>query len=415
MLIRIPRGLDIRLDGTPRQTIETGQEATHTALLGTDFPDVRPALAVEVGDQVAMGDTLFVDRRDQAIRYTAPGGGRVREINRGPRQSVVSIVIERQGNSARDFSGSRALASADADSLSDLLQQAGLWPAFRTRPHQRTPPSSSRPAELFVTAIDTRPLAADPAIVINAEPEAFRTGVEALAGLARRSLFVCHPPGTELPLPRHERVVSAAFAGPHPAGLPGTHAWHLSEDDVAAQDRWHIRYQDVMAIGHLLTAGKLPEHRFVALSGDAAIAPRLLRTQRGADLNSLLHQEVHPGAVVLHGSPLEGQQTHPLTHYASAVHDQLFVTLEEPGDTTRSVHTGMLNVEAFERVWPFPVPALPLLRALLIRDMETAAALNCQRLDAEDLALCSYVCPARLDYGEALRNTHAELQRLGLM
>ena len=45
----------------------------------------------------------------------------------------------------------------------------------------------------------------------------------------------------------------------------------------------------------------------------------------------------------------------------------------------------------------------PLFRALLVRDTDQAQALGCLELDDEDLALCSFVCPAKIDYGAALR------------
>jgi Na+-transporting NADH:ubiquinone oxidoreductase subunit A len=71
----------------------------------------------------------------------------------------------------------------------------------------------------------------------------------------------------------------------------------------------------------------------------------------------------------------------------------------------------MVPIEAFDRVWPFPRPPAPLLRALLMRDTQTASALGCLALAEEDLALCTYACPGKLDYGVALRSTLRELER----
>ena len=54
-----------------------------------------------------------------------------------------------------------------------------------------------------------------------------------------------------------------------------------------------------------------------------------------------------------------------------------------------------------------------LLRALLVRDTDTAQALGCLELDEEDLALCSFVCPSKYDFGPSLRQNLEQIERLG--
>ena len=58
----------------------------------------------------------------------------------------------------------------------------------------------------------------------------------------------------------------------------------------------------------------------------------------------------------------------------------------------------------YERVMPFDLMATPLLRALLMGDVERAETLGCLELDEEDLALCTFVCPGKNDYGKHLRH-----------
>jgi Na+-transporting NADH:ubiquinone oxidoreductase subunit A len=52
-----------------------------------------------------------------------------------------------------------------------------------------------------------------------------------------------------------------------------------------------------------------------------------------------------------------------------------------------------------------PLDLLPthLLKALLCGDVEAAEALGCLELAEEDLALCTYVCPSKIEYGPVLR------------
>ena len=68
---------------------------------------------------------------------------------------------------------------------------------------------------------------------------------------------------------------------------------------------------------------------------------------------------------------------------------------------------------AFERVMPLDVLPVPLLRALIVGDADTAQALGCLELDEEDLALLSYVCPAKHDYGPLLRAVLARIEKEG--
>jgi Na+-transporting NADH:ubiquinone oxidoreductase subunit A len=73
----------------------------------------------------------------------------------------------------------------------------------------------------------------------------------------------------------------------------------------------------------------------------------------------------------------------------------------------------MLPMRVFDRVMPLDILPSPLLRALLVRDSDRAQALGCLELDEEDLALCSFVCPAKNDYGTALRINLDRIEKEG--
>jgi Na+-transporting NADH:ubiquinone oxidoreductase subunit A len=53
------------------------------------------------------------------------------------------------------------------------------------------------------------------------------------------------------------------------------------------------------------------------------------------------------------------------------------------------------------------------LRALLVGDTDMSRALGFLELDEEDLALCSFVCPSKLNYGLQLRAALARIEREG--
>ncbi len=75
--------------------------------------------------------------------------------------------------------------------------------------------------------------------------------------------------------------------------------------------------------------------------------------------------------------------------------------------------TAMVPVDAFEHIIPMDILPVPLLRALLVKDTDQAQALGCLELDAEDLALASFVCPGKIDYGTVLRMNLDRIEREG--
>jgi Na+-transporting NADH:ubiquinone oxidoreductase subunit A len=449
--IRIRRGLNIPISGRPRQTVEPGPEAAHVALCGPDYRGLRPRMLVSEGDTVRSGQPLFVDKRDTAVPFCSPGSGRVVAVNRGARRVLESVVVrleEAQEMTAQfcELSESR-INALQPEPIAERLLQSGLWTAFRTRPYSQVPRSASRPRSLFVTAIDTRPLAPDPLPLIRQRGEDFHTGLRALGRFAAGKVFLCTAPEWDLDLPDIAGLRHVAFDGPHPAGLPGTHIHFL--DPVGTEPSvWHIGYQDVMAIGMLFRQGAVDYRRVVSLAGPVVEQPRLLQTRIGAAVEELVSGSVRDEASCryLSGSVLDGRAAAGGLSFLGRHHLQLSVLLEggdrhlfgwagvypwrysaartflrTAGHRRRSAFTtsqngrysGMLPTRAFEKVMPLDILPSPLFRALLVRDTEQARKLGCLELDEEDLALCAFVCPAKIDYGSALRRNLEQIEREG--
>lgn len=442
--IKISKGLDIPLAGKPEQVIHAGQRVTSVALLGTDYPGLQPRLLVDAGQKVALGEPLFFDKRYPAIQYTAPGSGRIKAVNRGSHRILQSLVIELDDGAAaeRTFSPDK---SADPTALRDLLWQSGAWTSFRTRPFNRVPAPTDKPDAIFITAIDTRPLAPDPRVIIAGHRAAFATGMHIIAQLTEQPVYLCTATDWSGPEPANRNIVRVEFTGPHPAGLPGTHIHYLCPV-LQGRTVWHIDYQNVIAIGHLFETGRIFTERTVAVGGAVISKPRLLRTRIGASIAELLQDELHPSRKcrVIAGSVLDGTLAEGPMAYLGRHTNQITVIpddvmLRRPGWlNTRSalydivgklsgrqatphdfatVRNGrkvaMLPYEGFERVMPLDILPTPLLRALLIGDTDTAQSLGCLQLAEEDLALCAYVCPAKQDYGAALRANLEQIAQEG--
>jgi len=445
-MIQIKRGLELPIGGAPRPQIEDGPPVSRVALVGNDYHDMKPTLLVAAGERVSLGQPLFSDKKNPRILYVSPAAGRVVAINRGERRAFLSLVVEISGHEEQTFSATAfdRLARLTAGEVEQQLLDAGLWPALRTRPYSKVPVPGTRPAALFVTAIDTNPLAADPQLVISARPREFEAGLMVLRHLTAGKVYLCRKPGAQLPAP--EGITVREFAGRHPAGLVGTHIHFLERVD---QQRvvWHLGYQDVIAVGHLFLTGKILTERIVALGGPAVSDPRLVRTRLGACLSELVSGQVDDGENrVISGSVFSGRAAVPPLDFLGRYHNQVTVLGEDrrrrflgwclpgldrfsvkrvfaasllPGRVlpmTTSTHgspRAMVPIGAFEKVMPLNVKATWLLRALLTLDTDLAQNLGCLELDEEDLALCSFVCSGKMDYGHHLRQTLRKIEEEG--
>ena len=447
-MIKIKRGLDIPLAGAPSAEIESAPATRAVALLGGDYHGMKPTMAAQVGDVVKRGDLLFTDKKCEGVRYTAPAGGRVASINRGAQRAFQSVVIEIDGDEPALFQqySSEAARELSPATIKQQLIQSGQWTALKARPFGRVADPATTPAGLFITAIDTHPHAPDPEQLIALEAEAFEVGQVLLANMVACPVYLCAAPDAQMPQAAHERLSRHDFAGPHPAGLAGTHVHFLMGASVE-KIAWTIGYQDVIAMGRLFLDGALYTDRVISLAGPAVSRPRLVSSRVGADLQALVAGEQHAEeARLLSGSVLGGRAVQSDTAYLGRYHQQVSL-LPEGRDrafmgwlslglqkhsvmgiylsswlgskplamstNTNGSERAMVPAGAYEKVMPLAILPTQLLRALLVGDTETAQALGCLELDEEDLALCTYVCPGKYEYGGILRDNLTQIEKEG--
>jgi Na+-transporting NADH:ubiquinone oxidoreductase subunit A len=451
-LHRIKKGLDLPISGEPEQVVEEARLVRHVAVVASDFVGMKPRWEVQDGDVVKRGSLLFEDRRSPGVRFTAPASGRVSAIHRGAKRSLQSVVIELNDNELNgtltvgDFERLEAFAGVpvaemDAAGVRALLLESGLWTAFRTRPFEFVPAADASPSAIFVTAIDTEPLAADVEIALQGRSADFEDGLLALARLDAGAVYLCRKPGAEVGAGMAHGVSVQDFEGPHPAGLPGTHI-HLLAPVSRSRTVWHIGYNDVADIGELFRTGRLPVTRVISLAGPGVKNPRLLRTRLGASVDTLVQGELHDGEVrVISGSVLsgtvasgealgylgrfsrqitvlhEGRKRHFMgwmmpgfdifsivpTFMSAMFHDadQRFDMTTDSQGSLRA----MVPIGTYEEIMPLDIMPTHLLRSLVSGDLETSEQLGCLELAEEDLALCTVVCPSKYDYGPILRET----------
>ncbi len=448
--IIIRNGLDIPVAGSPSQLIRPGTAVRQVALVGDDYIGLKPTMLVGEGDKVLLGQPLFTDKKNPGYNFTAPGCGRVLAINRGAKRKFESLVIELDGDGQVVFDDLdvKEVGTLSGSDIRRILQDSGLWTGLRTRPYGKVPAAGAQPASLFVTAIDTNPLAPDPQVVLAEREEAFRLGLEILQRMLSVPIHLCVGSTVDMADTLPSAVQPWLFQGPHPAGLPSTHI-HFIDPVHESKEVWHICYQDVVAIGHLFATGRLLIERIIGLGGPGIQQPGLVRTRLGASLADLCRDEEEQAVAnrLVSGSVLDGRVFNERTGYLGRYHRQVSIIREGSGrsffgwlmpggdrfSATRlfaSAFSGgrkqipfsnaawggrraIFPLGTYEKVMPLDIVATSLLKSLSVGDTEKSAALGCLELIEEDLALCSFVCPGKNEFGPMLRDVLSIIEKEG--
>jgi Na+-transporting NADH:ubiquinone oxidoreductase subunit A len=444
----VKKGLDLPITGTPEQVVEKARAVSHVGLVTRDYRGLKPRLLVEEGQVVRLGQPLFEDRQRPQVRFTAPGTGRVRAIHRGEKRHVLSVVIDLDDSVGEPvvFSSFSPAAGETAEGVRALLLESGLWTALRMRPFSRVPSPDATPKAIFVTAMDSHPLAPKLEVALAGREADLERGLSVLARLTKGPVFFCRAVGSTLS-PGRSGAVVAEFGGKHPCGTVGFHI-HTLMPVSREREVWHLGAQDVARIGRLFTTGQFDVSRVVSLAGPLVKKPRLLLTRLGAPTSALVKDELADGeARVVSGSVFYGDHCRDeVEGYLGRFHQQVSVVAERrerdflgwlaPGADAFSVlptfisklmpgkrfafHTNtnggqraMVPIGMYERVMPMDLMPTHLLRALAVGDLEWAEELGALELDEEDLSLCTFVCPGKYDFGPALRRVLDAIQAEG--
>lgn len=448
-LIKIKKGLNVPIAGEPEQVISEGRRSKKVALIGYDYVGMKPTLAISVGDRVKLGQLLFTDKKSEGVKYTAPAGGKVIAINRGKKRVFESIVIEcdeKEDEIIFDSYEENKLPALDPKKIKSNLIASGLWTALRARPYGKVASPAETPHSIFITAMDTNPLSPCVGKILEGKEKEFINGLSVISKLTDGKLFLCKSPGASIPEARLNSLSVEEFSGPHPAGNVGTHI-HFLDPVHREKTVWHIDAQDVAAIGKFFTTGKIPVERVIALAGPSVKKPHLIKTRIGACMESITKNELTGGENrVVSGSVLSGRTAADPVAFLGRYHQQVSV-LEEgrkreflgwlsPGINLYSIKRILLSsiiprkkfkfttamhgskraifpIGSYESVMPMDLVISYLLRALMVDDIEEAENLGCLELCEEDVALCSFVSPSKIEYGPVLRRNLTIIEKEG--
>lgn len=449
----IKRGLSIPLEGKPSSECVAALEFPVCKISPSEYPGLKHKLLVDEGDAVRAGDPLVACKRREGLRIVSPVAGTVRAIVYGERRAVDAIEIE--PSSAGDGA---AFPSYGADEIRDLprekvleqLLTSGLFCSIIQRPFSHVPEVDAVPKSIFVNAMETGPYHADPAVVLRDQGAALQAAVDALGRLTEGAVHVCSgDPSQLLPILDLERAEKHVFDGPHPAGNASVHIHHV--DPIRPGDTvWTIKARDAIAIGRLFLDGSLPTTRIVALGGPGIRpeARKHYRIRRGATLEPILRDALADGAYrLIQGDVLTGfeaEASSPLRDSADSLtavyevaerrflgwldpgfrtfsHSRTFLSNWLPGRRAYALNTdvngslrAMVKTGHYDRFLPLDLMADFLIRAVLAHDTDEAVQLGILETDPEDFALCSYVCPSKMDLMGVIRAGLDEVEAEGL-
>ena len=440
-MIKIKKGLNIPIHGLPAGDIIDSKKSRSVGILGSDYVGMKPTMLVEEGERVKLGQALFEDKKNPGVIFTSPAGGKVEAINRGERRVLQSVVIEVDQNEEvvnfKSFSENDLSNSSSKDVRAQLIA-SGMWTSFRTRPYSKVPGVETSPANIFISAIDTQPLSADPENIIKLNKEHFLFGLSVIKKLGDCPIHLSLGESSELDLSEDDQLRLHSFSGPHPAGLVGTQM-HFISPATLTNINWTIGYQDVIAIGQLFQTGLINVERVISLGGPQASNPCFLKTRLGACTDELTAGELtHRENRIISGSVISGREAIGPYAYLGRYHNQISV-ISEPNSKDRDFMNwltpgprkfskiplflsalfpkkifkfkALMNgsdrpivpIGIYEEVLPQNFLPTVLLRNVVLMDTEKIQALGGLELDEEDLSLCSFVCPGKYDFGSLLR------------
>ena len=460
-MYRIRRGLDIKMTGSARQMLEQHTPPTYY-VCPPDFRWLKPKLLVNEGDSVEIGTPLFCRKEDERIVVVAPVEGTVRTIVRGEKRAIEAIIIDRKDNSETsrpvDISETN-----DVNSLKQMLLANGLWPFLRQRPFSVIPCPDSQPKALFISCFDSSPLAPDYKILLKGKKDEWEKGICILKQVIGPSpIHLCLRKGDDNTFfESTENVDIQYFKGPHPAGNVGTQIHRIAPIDKG-ETVWYIHPQDVVTIGRFFLRKELSFEKTIALTGPKMEQPGYISTIYGADLSEILknnnvvshfsrRHRRHDATLraenirYIAGNVLTGKQ---MTEFnATHFYDSQVTAIAEGGEreiigwllpglrkwsfshtylswlypsqftpkennSNFLIYNTSLNggrrtfmmTDVYDKVFPFSIIPLSLLKACLTQDIEQMEELGIYEVDDEDFALCEVVCPSKMECQQIIRD-----------
>ena len=446
-VFKLKKGYDIRLQGSAERRVEKAPKNTTVAVQPIDFRGLRPGMKVEAGDTVKRGSILFVDKQRPEILFRSPAAGTVREVVRGDRRAFQRVIIDVSSDSAEKLESYSAaqISEFSASKAKEVLLSSGLWPAVRQRPFSKIADLDASPKAIFISAVDSAPLQADTDLLLEGLDQKFQMGVNLLSKLTDGKVHLSVSSTTKAFFANITGVELHEFSGPHPAGNIGVQVHHI--DRIQAGEKiWYISPRHVAQLGSLLSKGEYPGSKTYALTGSELINRYYVSGIEGAQVSELVNTPIDNNRQrVISGNVLSGTKSSS-DGFVGFYDDMITVIPEVPGrrmfgwlqlgfqansfwrlffskltpkkevaPTTdmNGEERAFVSTGEYEKVVPMDVLPVHLCKAILVEDIELMEQLGIYEVAPEDLALCSYICPSKIEFGDIIEKGIQTMEKEG--
>jgi Na+-transporting NADH:ubiquinone oxidoreductase subunit A len=437
-VIKIKKGLNIKILGNAEKIIKKADQAEFYAVKPSDFTGIRPKLVVKVGDKVKAGSPLFFDKFQPRVQFTSPVSGEVIEINRGERRAILEVVVKADATIEYEEFKVGNPKDLSREDIIETLQKSGLWPTIRQRPYSTIASAEDKPKAIFISAFDSAPLAPDMDYVVKDCVDCFQKGIDVLSklteGKIHLNLNADYPPAETYT--KAKGVQLNYFTGPHPSGNVGVQINKIdpiNKGDIV----WYTYPQEIVSIGRLFMEGKYDATKIVALTGSEVKNPKYFKILSGASIKNIVKNNVTDGELryisgnILTGSKIDkdgyvGYYDNQITVIPEGKYHEFFgwatpgfkkftasralLSWLIPGRKYRldtNMHGGnraYVMTGEYEKVFPMDIYPVQLIKAIMVEDVDKMEQLGIYEVDEEDFALCEYVCTSKTEVQSIIRS-----------
>lgn len=304
--IRLRKGLDIKLKGRAKKQTMPLELSKLYAIVPDDFVGVTPKMAVKAGDHVKAGETLFVNKNSEEVRFASPVSGIVKSIERGDRRKILYVSVEADDEQTFADFGAKDIQTLDGEGVKKALLEAGLFGYINQLPYAVSTTPDTEPKAIFVSALRDKPLQGDFEYELEGQEQAFQTGLTALSKIAKVYLSIGAQQGSKA-LTEAKNVELTVFDGPCPAGNVGVQVNHLSPVNKG-EVVWTVDPTAVIVFGRLFQTGKVDLTRVVAVAGSKVKEPAYVKALVGTPIKDIVAGRLTATEHVriLNGNPLTG-------------------------------------------------------------------------------------------------------------
>lgn len=304
---------------------------------------------------------------------------------------------------------------------------------IQQRPYGIVANPCDTPKAIFISGMVTAPLAADLDLILQDDLASLQAGIDVLSKLTPGTIHLSLDVRNCGTIIAHKLrgVQYHIIEGKHPAGNVGVQINHISPINKG-EVVWTLSLRDVAAIGKCMLTGRYDQSRVVAITGPAAVNPSYVKAVQGMQMTEISEYVAKGERSVrfVSGDVLTGKSVGS-EGFLGYFDDQ--ITLLPEGDyyemfgwcnplrlgkfsasrsywswmncskkynmdtNTNGGERAFVLSDVYSKVLPMDIYPVYLFKACLANDIEKMENLGIYEIVEEDVALCEFVCPSKIE------------------